>query len=648
MKNIKKLILVLLLVVVCLGSLIVLPAMSKEEDNDNDNDNGIYVSAPRLYDERTLEKMLESTKQSIEEVYNIKTDFVKNSIGKIQGQRWQKSESSFQLGGGMTQDQTLTDTIINKESNPSTTTTTTESDDGKTTQTVTNQGSSAVDTTKETKTTNKIVVNIPTVNNTAEAPKTYDSMIGMNSRDLLLDVMNLKFSAVSISYMLQKAYGDTVYDQQGTSNTNELRTVVLGLDVDIRPTVKNKDKVADISCKIVGDNVKLLQIFPRKDDYNVAAIVESTRKTGLAIPVLSIPIGFGSSKSKGESFLVKDIDTVAYIKKTNYKLSNENLVHIGWQIKPVLGRDYPNPGIRRVYFALVLPKKEVKLTYTITKKWKKIDKKTGLIKEDRNKNEISNHSSITDSLVIPDSNTIVNNQRIRVLSIGKTASENDTIAYKKDSKKMSDKPLVFIRSKEKIVRRMMYVSFITPDTFFEINGKYYPLDVLSNDGLLIKKASSNILLMTIPRKLLDSVHTISVSNKFGSQEIEVKNQKKQLKIVSVTQLKRINRKTIIIQGKNFDNNLTLLFNGNYYKEGVEYSVSKLLLSNKATKTNIQDKNNSIRPETHMVLRCVNSNNLILSLPNNTEITRKSVKQMLLIHSSEKKQLISFESIRFTE
>jgi len=99
-------------------------------------------------------------------------------------------------------------------------------------------------------------------------------------------------------------------------------------------------------------------MLPQEKTFNVAAISDKSLSVGFAVPVSVVSLGLAASDQKQSFFVYRDADTIArYDGPGRFSTLDKEAIEatsFGWSFRPVLGRDYVEPGIRQVFVALAL------------------------------------------------------------------------------------------------------------------------------------------------------------------------------------------------------------------------------------------------------------------------------------------------------
>lgn len=171
----------------------------------------------------------------------------------------------------------------------------------------------------------------------------------LSSIQLLRERVSLAFEQINLRHLLSLSFWDQ----------HEKERVTVGFDISVQPRHQHHNSLAEVIVRLpkhlndagtVDHQTTLIHLFPREETYNTVSITQDLSNTGFAAALGPISLGFQGEDQEKIGYVVQDVDTVAI---TN---STENHLEFGWQFRPVLGREYVRPGVRRVYAVLGIPK----------------------------------------------------------------------------------------------------------------------------------------------------------------------------------------------------------------------------------------------------------------------------------------------------
>lgn len=333
-------------------------------------DNGIYVSHPKIYNDKSLQTLLTSLNSRLAQVSGIDQSSLIAHLGTTQGASLAQTQFSLQAtalpipgvttttssgtpsiaqtaantGTTYTPATTLTNSSTANNSTPSvvqttgqtsgsggtvtnntsTVTTTVSNTSGTTTQSITTTPSNVNGTNNQTVTTSpsnttQTVTTAPTVTpSAAPLPSTtaitLPSAYNISSLDLLNEQMQLSYEIINLQLLLQGSVDDD-YTKSGAGK----RHVTLGFPVSITTPHGHEGDVAEVEVSVCNvrdsedhDTPSLRTIIPREKTYNVASIVSKSGQIGVGAVISNI-INIGASFFSGRQtyYLVRDQDTVA-------------------------------------------------------------------------------------------------------------------------------------------------------------------------------------------------------------------------------------------------------------------------------------------------------------------------------------------------
>ena len=192
---------------------------------------GIAVGAPKAFDNRTLNLMLERLKGQLVGINVIDQTALAKAIGTVQGSRIQETSRALTVQGpGTPSVQSEHDTSSNLTP-PATLPTTTDS-------------------TKLTTTTPGITPSAPTVPDVISAPSALTNLqYGMSASDLLNEQVDLTYEIINIQLLLDRSLSDRLLAL--TSGLTSRLQTVMGFNVTIDPPrdAENAEAVVEIKLR---------------------------------------------------------------------------------------------------------------------------------------------------------------------------------------------------------------------------------------------------------------------------------------------------------------------------------------------------------------------------------------------------------------
>lgn len=348
--------------------------------------NGIHVSAPKVYEERTLRAMLEQAEAQLASLRPISGTKVESAIGAVQGVS--QSSSVFSLTAtGVAQPAVDTQTTQGRVDGNLTTTGVIE--------------------------TEKVAGAAPAAPSAPTASAFTPTGYGLSARDLLSEQVALSYQIASLRLALERAasdrlnsldYSDAAAERhQADTTTVPRRPVVLGFTIGIdRPpagAVAEIDITLDLDARELREDldadaarknpgITLIAVLPTKEAYNVAAVTERGANIGAGQVVSAFQLGAGFFGSRKTYYIVRDADTVSTFRRGD----EPNQIHIGWQFRPVLGRKVVESGPRQVWVVLGIDDTRYdtagfSLSASATTRWSRIGRGGVVGRKGREQNE---------------------------------------------------------------------------------------------------------------------------------------------------------------------------------------------------------------------------------------------------------------------
>jgi len=343
-------------------------------------DNGIAVGAPKVFDNRSLELMLEQFEQSLRTATFVDKGQLAGALGQFQGSQQTDLFRDLEITANLTPQIPGPATAAGGKSQSSDKTSTASTDKA----------------TPKTDTSSK-----PAASDSSSAtiPDAVTKKYGIAAEDILNEQVNLTYQIFNLRMLLERSLSDR--DYQGKPRLQ----AVLGFEVSLNPLKRYKDHAAVVEVRAslpVGSTspVSLLGMMPREKTYNVAALTTKVNQFGGAAVAKVVSLGFTERRSGKTFFLVKDTDTFAFERneKPPADAKAPPLV-FGWTFRPVLNRRAVEAGTRQLFAIIALPtddafergpcpadKKDCP-GYTVTLQiktyWVPYDRKTGTAKKAR-------------------------------------------------------------------------------------------------------------------------------------------------------------------------------------------------------------------------------------------------------------------------
>ena len=341
----------------------------------DDHGNGIYLQAPKVYDDTSLQIMLNSARSQLSAVSGVSQTGLLGSIGAITGATSVQNSFGAQLGGP-----TIPQTQATSNGPTSQTATVTG---GTPSVTVTNTAPNQSTVTTTTPPT------IPTVSLPSGGGFTPPTSFSGNALNTLNEQMQLTYEIANLELLLEGSLSDRFI---GTGPFQKPRSTV-GFPITITPPSQYKEAVAVVEVEVERPRVRLspaladsdndppavTALLPRERTFNVAAITNNQGSVGAGFVTGVLGGSFSFLHGRSTYYVVQDQDTVAL-----QLPSSSTTTAFAWQFKPVLGQSYVQAGMRQTFVQLAMPVDDFAGcfgTMTITTYWRRFNKKTGMAGE---------------------------------------------------------------------------------------------------------------------------------------------------------------------------------------------------------------------------------------------------------------------------
>jgi hypothetical protein len=389
--------------------------------------NGIFVGEPKVYDDRSLQLLLNNLKTRLAQLSGLDQTSLISHLGGIQGASATTTGFSMQANGNPLPGTTTTAT----QPSPTTTqttggsTTTTPSSSGTTTTVTAPTGTTTTTTTSSSTATtntasNQSVVSSPgsTLQTVTAAPAVtpappsianvpsfaLPSAFSPSSLDVLGEQMQLSYEIINLQLLLEGSLNDQYV--RGTYLMKQRSTIGFPISITVPTTGDYRNAVAEVEVTVCDPPVvdatseppSLMTVLPREKTYNVASIVNKSVSLGASGVVAGV-LSVGANFLWGHQtyYVVEDQDTIAIQRPprigacSNFQRYNESgqLVDAGvstptifaWQFRPVLGQKIVKQGLRQTFAQVSFPpgpRLACAGTVTVGTKWLKYDRKTGI------------------------------------------------------------------------------------------------------------------------------------------------------------------------------------------------------------------------------------------------------------------------------
>jgi len=423
---------------------------SAQTASQQDSANGIFVGEPKVYDDRSLQLLLNNLRTRLGQISGLDQASLISRIGAIQGASattlgfsmqgngvplpgvtttaTQATPTTTQTTGGTTTttpSSTGTTTTVTAPTGTTTTTTTTSS----TTATTTASNQSVISTpgsTLSTQTTSPSVTPAPPA--IANAPSfSLPSAFSPSALDVLGEQMQLSYEIVNLQLLLEGSLNDEYV--RGTHLMKRHSTLGFPISITAPSGDEYRNAVAEVEVTVCDPPVvgpyglteapSLMTVLPREKTYNVASITNKSVSLG-ASGIIAGVISVGANFLWGHQtyYVVEDQDTVAIqrpprgdVCELSYAYDQEKkqwnrvagskskAVTFAWQFRPVLGQKVVRQGLRQTFAQISFPQyPNMQCTGIVNVKtrWLEYDAKHGIVDD-----EIAESASPDMKLPIP-------------------------------------------------------------------------------------------------------------------------------------------------------------------------------------------------------------------------------------------------------
>lgn len=351
------------------------PQDSRVQQINASIDNGIFVDTTKVYDDSSLQLMLNSARLRLAALQTFDQTGLSSRIGAVTGATLQQQAISAQILGPPlpgTAETSLGATGTNQTvTNP-------------TGQTVTNTAGLSVQNV--TTTTPQMTASAPPLPaNSAGLPT---SGFNVSSLDALNEMMQLTYEIANLQLLLEGSLSDRYVRGERIIKPR----TTLGFPITITTQERYKGAVAVVEIETISpsrDNTfsdeppTVTALLPREKTYNVASITDKMTSVGGGIVTQVINGGFSYLRGRKSYYIVQDQDTLAMMQRGSTAPATPSTV-FSWQFRPVLGQNYVRSGMRQTFVQLAVPAKATSGCFggiKIKTYWRKYDRKRGVLKE---------------------------------------------------------------------------------------------------------------------------------------------------------------------------------------------------------------------------------------------------------------------------
>jgi len=344
------------------------------------NGSGIFVEAPKIYDDAMLLQMLRAAEARLATIQTIDQSGITSRIGAVSGAT--QRISSFGLN--LQTPQIPGVTSVAKSGGTVTTTTDTDNVDAAGKPSTVDSVVTGVTGASTDVTTTAPAFGPPTA--TAPAPTTtMPSTFSVSASDALNEMMQLTYEIANLRLLLEGAISDqfmTKTNASGAEQTYVKPRLTLGFPITLASD-RYEDAVAVVEVEVAHRNnvvrdqlPTVTALLPREKTYNVAAITDSSMSIGAGVATSVVGVSGSFMTGRKTYYITQDQDTVAMM----FQPTTTGTTGFRWQFRPVLGKRHVRSGLKQTFVQLAFPAEltERELgSLTVRTYWLKYDRKTG-------------------------------------------------------------------------------------------------------------------------------------------------------------------------------------------------------------------------------------------------------------------------------
>jgi hypothetical protein len=333
--------------------------------------NGIFVDNPKVYDDSSLQLMLNAARARLATIQAIDQTGLLSRIGAISGASLNQSALGVSFTGPPIPQSVVTN-------NAATGSTTTNTANGGSTQVTTNVPVQGTITTNPQQT-----ASLPTA--PANGGLTLPTA-SISALDALNEEMQLTYEIANLRLLLEGSLNDRYV--KGQRFIKPKTTLGFPITISALPEYKNAIAVVEVEVEnphVVfnpADRPAVTALLPREKTYNVAQLSDHMTSSGAGIVTQVINGGFSFLRGRKSYYVVQDQDTLAVMLPQRQSQPNETA--FAWQFRPVLGQPFVRSGLKQTFVQLSAPVKADSGCFgriRVTSYWRRIDRKTGALKE---------------------------------------------------------------------------------------------------------------------------------------------------------------------------------------------------------------------------------------------------------------------------
>ena len=334
--------------------------------------NGIFVDSPKVYDDSSLQMMLNSARARLATIQAIDQTGLLSRIGSVTGASLNQSSLGVTVTGPPIPQSVVT-------ANAPTGNTVVSSANGGSTVTTTNLPAQGTITTNPQQSPS---VPTPPANGGVTLPTSYS----VSALDALSEQMQLTYEIANLQLLLEGSLNDRY-----VKNMRYVKPrTTLGFPITISSLAPYKNAIAVVEVEVTNadrnlepkDRPAVTALLPREKTYNVAALTDHMTSIGGGLVTQVINGGFSFLRGRKSYYIVQDQDTLANLIAPDPTAVNATA--FSWQFRPVLGQSFVRPGMKQTFVQLSAPLEAAANCFgriKVKTYWRRIDRKTGVLKE---------------------------------------------------------------------------------------------------------------------------------------------------------------------------------------------------------------------------------------------------------------------------
>jgi len=342
---------------------------------------GIFVEAPKVYDDAMLLQMLRAAEARLATIQTIDQSGILSRIGAVSGAT--QRISSFGLNAQTSQIPGASS--VAKTGGTVTTNSATDNVD-----TAGKPSSTDLLSTVTTSPSGDVTTTAPAFGPpTATAPAastTLPAAFSVSASDALNEMMQLTYEIANLRMLLEGAISDQVMVKlpvgQKVGQKYIKPRLTLGFPITLTSD-RYQDAVAVVEVEVkkkgdlIGDQLPTVTaLLPRERTYNVAAITDSSMSIGAGVATSVIGVSGSFLTGRKTYYISQDQDTVAM----TFQPASADTVGFRWQFRPVLGKRQVRSGLKQTFVQLAFPaplSDDELGTMSVRTYWLKYDRKSG-------------------------------------------------------------------------------------------------------------------------------------------------------------------------------------------------------------------------------------------------------------------------------